>query len=69
MEVVTIKTFSNSVEANLVKARLESEGIHCNIINQSMDTAFKFDDITVAPIRLQVRSGDVEKAKGILSEV
>lgn len=69
MEIVTIRTFSNLVEANLVKARFESEGIHCNIINKSMDTAFKFDSITVDPIRLQVRSEDLEKAKDILGQI
>lgn len=69
MEVVTIKTFSNSVEANLVKARFESEGIYCNIINKSMDTAFKFDAITVDPIRLQIRGEDAEKAKVLLVQI
>jgi len=36
MKLVTLKTFDNSIEAHLLKVKLESEGIRCFIFDENI---------------------------------
>ncbi len=65
MDNVTIATFTNPMDANIAKARLEAEGIECVLLGDKISSIIPtgaFD------IRLTVAAEDVEKAKEILQD-
>jgi hypothetical protein len=67
MKIVKLQTFQNPIEANIVKCRLESEGIECFLTNENISRllpnfSFMFD----AGIQLMINENDYEKASEIL---
>lgn len=63
---VTIHTFINPIEAEIVKAKLESEGIHSFILDQNL--AYTVGPTTLQGFRLQVEQDNILKAKQILEK-
>jgi Putative prokaryotic signal transducing protein len=64
--LVTVATFSNSLEANLAKQLLEAEGIRSYLANEStVDLAWHLT-VAVGWIKLQVHESDASQAKFIL---
>lgn len=63
---ITLHTFYNPVEAEIVRARLESEGIRAFIIDQNMN--YTQIPVMMGGVRLQVERDDVLKAKQILEK-
>lgn len=63
-KLVTIATFSHLVEANLSKAKLQSEGTWCFIADEHMVNWLYSN--TMGGVRLQVMESDVQKAIRIL---
>lgn len=66
-DLVTIATFSHSLEASLVKARLESEGIFVFLADQYMVTMNWLYSNAIGGVRLQVPETEVERALQILA--
>ncbi|BAY66298.1 hypothetical protein NIES22_64120 [Calothrix brevissima NIES-22] len=63
---VTVATYNNSLEANLAKQLLETEGISCYLANEStVDLAWHLT-VAVGWIKLQVHEQDAAQAKFIL---
>ena len=58
MELITIRTFDNSIEAHMVKSKLESENIMC----------FLFDENIVGLNPLKINESDIQKATEIIEE-
>ena len=69
MELITIKTFDNSIDAHLLKIELENEGIECYIYDEHTVTVFPLYSNAVGGIKLYVKNEDAEMAKQILSQI
>ncbi len=63
-KLITYRQFGNYLSAEIVKGRLESEGIPCFLINENILYAFP----AVSGIKLQIREADKEKADAVLSQ-
>lgn len=68
MDFVTVARFSSSFNANVIKFRLEHEGIPCFLRDEHSITVKPFWDIALGGIRLQVLEKDVEAAHEILKD-
>ena len=68
MELVTIRTFNNSIEAHLVKTRLESEGILSFLFDENMVSLNPFYNSALGGIKLKINKLDVQRVEEILSE-
>ncbi len=64
--LVTIATFSQPVEADLVKSKLESENIECFIADQAIIQLNWLYSNAVGGVKLQVREVDAKKALEII---
>ena len=62
--LVTIKTFTDPLEASVAKTKLDSEGIFCFIADEElMNSSFR---IIVGQVRFQVKKSEVKRAKKVL---
>ena len=66
MDLVTITTFSNSIEAHISKGRLESEGIACFLKDEHTINANPMYHLALGGIKLQVWEKDVERATALI---
>lgn len=69
MNFFTIKTFDNFVDAHLLKAKLESEGITCFLFDENMVSLNPLYNVTIGGIKLNVQESDSKQALEILSEI
>ncbi|ADY50878.1 hypothetical protein Pedsa_0293 [Pseudopedobacter saltans DSM 12145] len=69
MELITVKVFDNSIEAHILKSRLESEGIDCFIFDDHMVSLNPLYNVTLGGIKLKVGGSDVERANTIIEQV
>ncbi len=62
--MITLRTYSGSVEAGLAKAHLDAAGINCDLAdeNTNSNTGAQF----AIPVRLMVAEDRVEEARSIL---
>ena len=66
MNLITIKAFDESMQAHLVKSKLESEGIDCWLIDEQVSNLYGHASFAFGGTKLQVRKSDIEKAQEIL---
>ena len=66
LRLVTIRTFDNSIEANLMKSKLESENIMCFLFDENIVGLIPLYNITVGGIKLKINELDIEKATEII---
>ena len=66
-EIVLYRTFDSSVEANIVKDVLETNGVPCSLSNEIFSSVLPLTNSSVGGIRLNVFAEDVDKADMILS--
>ncbi len=66
MELITIKTFDNSIDAHLLRIELENEGIECYIYDEHTVTVFPLYSNAVGGIKVNILKKDLELAKSIL---
>lgn len=64
---VSIATFNTHVEAHFYATLLDSNGIPCNLADETMMTLFPIYNISLGGIKIQVREEDVKEAAEILS--
>ncbi len=69
MTFTTLKTFDNSIEAHLLKSKLESEGLECVIFDEHMVNLAPLNSFAVHGMKLKVKTEDYEKAIGLLEEI
>ncbi|NCN38776.1 MAG: DUF2007 domain-containing protein, partial [Candidatus Aenigmarchaeota archaeon] len=64
-KLFTVESFANSIDANIAKGQLESEGIKCFLRNDTIvgNTGL---NIAYGDIELVILEKDIEKAKAIL---
>lgn len=61
------RTFDSSVEANIVKDVLETNGVPCFLSNEIFSSVLPLTNSLVGAIRLNIFAEDVDKADMILS--
>lgn len=66
-QIVTLKTCANSFEAQLLKTKLESEGIPAMVADENMGTLYA-GAVTAFNPRVLVASENEERALAILQE-
>ena len=64
-QLVTISEFSDPLEANVAKSKLESEGIYCFLANEELMESPTLRTV-IGSVKLQVKSSDMEREKQIL---
>ena len=69
MELVTVRTFDNSIQAHLLKSKLESEGITCYLFDENIVRLNPLYNITIGGIKLKINKFDMDKASLIIQEV
>ncbi len=69
MEWVTVKTFDNTIDAHLLKSKLESEGIKCVLFDENLVSLNPLFNVTVGGIKLKINETDIDKAKVVLTEL
>ena len=69
MDLVTIKTFDGAIEAHILQARFEADGIKCFIFDENIVTMNPLYNIAVGGIKLKINRSDSEKALEIIQEI
>lgn len=70
METIFVTTFYNNIEANIVKGRLESEGVSCFLTNENFSTLMPhLNYLAGGGTHLFVLQRDYELAVSILNEI
>ncbi len=69
MKLVVIKTVFTTVEAHLIKSKLESEGIPCALFDENMVGLHPFYDVSTGGIKIKVHEKNQQKAVEILNEL
>lgn len=67
-ELITLKTFTNVFEAEVVKGRLESEGVKAYLFNENSVYTLGFTVNEAGEIQLKINAKDLDKAKHILEK-
>ncbi len=65
--LVNIASFPNSVEAHIVKGRLESAGIEAHLANEVLSSLYSPVVLVDGGIQLKVKDADVEAARQLLA--
>jgi len=66
--LVTIKTFTYSHEAVIIRSRLEADGIRCFVQDELTTQIHPFMSSAIGGVKLQVRDEDAEEAIAMLKE-
>ena len=69
MTLITFKTFDNSIDAHILKIKLESEGITCFLFDENIVSVNPLYSNLVGGIKLKINEEDVPHAKNILFEL
>ncbi len=69
MKLIVIKTVFTTVEAHLIKSKLESEGIPCALFDENMVGLHPFYDVSIGGIKIKVHEENQQKAAEILNEL
>jgi len=67
-EIVTFETYYNIMEAEIIRTRLEANGIHCFITDESLGVLCPVYNQGGGGIKLKVFGRDVEKCREILAD-
>lgn len=69
MALITFKTFDNSIDAHILKIKLESEDITCFLFDENIVSINPLYSNLVGGIKLKINEEDLERAKEIVSEL
>jgi hypothetical protein len=67
-QIVTFETYYDPMLAEIIRAKLEANGISCFLTDDSLGIMMPVYDSTVGGIKLKVFASDVEKCREILAE-
>lgn len=68
MDLITIATFSNYLQAAPFKSKLENEGIACFLMDEYTSTIAPHMEAAIGGIKLQVSKNDFNEARKILQD-
>lgn len=69
MELITARVFDNPIDANMLKSKLESEGINCFLFDESTVTLDPLLSNAVGGIKLKINKADTERVKELLNQI
>lgn len=69
MELITIKSFNNTIDAHILMARLEDEGIECTLFDENIVSINPLYSQLVGGIKLKVKEEDCNRAIQIVNEI
>lgn len=69
MGLITFKTFDNSIDAHILKIKLESEGITCFLFDEHLVSINPLYSNLVGGIKLKINEEDLIHAKNIVFEL
>jgi len=68
-EIIVFRAFENSIDANIVKTKLDAYGIPCFLTEENLANLYPSQNSSIFNIRLHLFAKDRERAQQILSEV
>ena len=68
MELITLKIFNTEVEAELLKAYLETNGIEAFVFGNILANTYNLFNNTRGGVQLKVSENDFEKANELMTE-
>jgi len=66
--IVTIKVFNNTMDAYILKSKLESENINCFLLNENIGSLYP-NNFSIGGIKLKISEHDIDKALDIIKEI
>jgi hypothetical protein len=67
-EIVTFETYYDPMLAQIVRARLEDNGIPCFVTDENLGTLYPAYNAAIGGIKLKVFARDLEKSRAIIAE-
>ena len=68
MELITLKIFNTEIEAELLKAYLETNGIEAFVFGNILANTYNLFNTTSGGVQLKVSENDFEKANELMTE-
>lgn len=68
MELMTLRIFNTEVEAELLKAYLETNGIEAFVFGNILANTYNLFNNTSGGVQLKVSENDLEKANELMTE-
>lgn len=68
MELITLRIFNTEVEAELLKAYLETNGIEAFVFGNILANTYNLFNNTSGGVQLKVSENDLEKANELMTE-
>jgi hypothetical protein len=67
-KIVVHSSHYNPIEANIVKARLEANGIPCFLTDENVGTIHPLYNLSAGGVKLNVFEKDIDRINAILAE-
>jgi hypothetical protein len=67
-EIVVFREFDNTIEANIIKAKLDAYGIPCFLTEENLANLYPGQQNMFLPVRLHLFQKDAEHARHVLVE-
>jgi len=67
-KLIQVYSFDNPIGANMLKSKLESEGIECFLPDEEIVSANMFLSTAVGSIKVMVKESDFEKAQKVIND-
>ena len=67
-EIIVFKRFENAIEANIIKTKLDANGIPCFLSDENLANLYPLQNFLAMGVRLHLFAKDVEWAKSVLTE-
>jgi len=68
MELITLKTYNTEVEAELIKAYLEINGVEAFVFGNILANTYNVFNITSGGVQLKISVDDYNKATDLLAQ-
>ncbi len=69
MNLITVKTFDNTIDAHILMARLENEGVPCFLVDDNLVSINPMYAHVVGGIKLKIHEADQDKAIAVLRDI
>lgn len=67
-EIIVFKRFESAIDANIVKTKLDANGIPCFLTEENLANLYPLQNFLAMGVRLHLFSKDIEWAQSVLNE-
>lgn len=67
-EIIVFRRFENAIDANIVKTKLDANGIPCFLTEENLANLYPLQNFLAMGVRLHLFSKDVEWAQSVLND-